>query len=168
MWEGRVEGILCFEGIDSSHYGLSLCQGSRAFSKSSESTGKSQMPLDPRQTAESRPVSQPSLSGAEEALGPRKAGRGRCTNSYVRVQLSKQPRQKNMQQANFRWVPYRKFKYWSTQHAVSKTVLVRRWATTAAAIHSSDGHMWRRAGTEKGEQMLDHKSGSWVSVSTWY
>lgn len=45
VWEGRVEGILCFEGIDSSHYGLSLCQGSRAFSKSSESTGKSQRPL---------------------------------------------------------------------------------------------------------------------------
>lgn len=167
MWEGRFGGILCFEGRDSSHYGFSLCQGSRAFSKSSESTGKSQRPLDPKWTVESRPVSQPSLSGAEEALGPRKAGRGRCTNSYARVQLSKQPRQKNLQQANFRWVLYRKFKYWSTQHAVSKTVLVRRWAATAAAVHPSDGHMWRRAGTET-EQTLDHKSGSWVSVSTWH
>lgn len=168
MWEGRVGGILCFKGRDSSHYGLSLCQGSRAFSKSSESTGKSQRPLDPKRTAESRPVSQPSLSGVEEALGPRKAGRGRCTNTYARVQLSKQPRQKNLQQANFGWVPYRKFKYWSTQHAVGKTVLVRRWATPAAAIHSSDGHVWRRAATEMEGQMLDHKPGSWVSVSTWY
>lgn len=46
--EEQVWGILCCKGVDDKVTGLRMCQGSRAFSKASETPGKFERPFDAR------------------------------------------------------------------------------------------------------------------------